>query len=66
MFYIILTILLIFIYLIIQHFVIKKWEKQMIENINKAFVSLKVFFLITLVDKLSTKNKENIDDDLIL
>lgn len=62
MFYIIVTISLVIIYLIIQHFIFKKWEKQMIENINNAFNSIKSFLLIKFID--SFKNvEEDIDHD---
>jgi hypothetical protein len=51
--YLIITIILIISYLVIQHFIFKKWEEKMIKNLNRAFDSLKAFIVINILDRFT-------------
>lgn len=63
MIYIVITILAIVVYLVIQHFIFKKWEREMIKSINNILLVLKSFFLVTLVDKLDNIENDDIDNE---
>jgi hypothetical protein len=58
MFILLVCIILITIILVIDHFLFKRWVKNITENINNIFDGIKKFVYIVFIEKLTSASHE--------
>lgn len=58
MFILLVCIILITIILVIDHFLFKRWVKNITENINNIFDGIKKFVYIAFIEKLTSASHE--------
>jgi|LakMenE18May11ns_1017448.scaffolds.fasta_scaffold9602258_2 hypothetical protein len=62
-----LIIIILIIIIVIDWFMLRKWEKQIVKNLNDIFDGIKAFFIVYVIDRvfgaLETKEEEDTNDD---